>query len=872
MIIREFKYFTMQYKVKILLSLAILMFHFGRSENIKKVKVRKIVIETEIPQDAYKTGFGAQESKFVLESVPFDYIEMYPTFDVHNETIVNNKIRWVLYADRPLMIRSSLLTGNVLLVNPGDSISISYKNNIRTCSGTGAEAFELQRDIEKIQMQTFTRPTKSYLHLTSVADFFNWKKYLDSQVFLINPLFDSYKAKIDPLIFYLIKTFAIKYIEFQRAESFMALFGMVNNSQPISRTALTAIWDSTLNNKWSKWLRKEGDNHGDIWYFYQFNRLQVFRKFGYNVLADSINTKNKRRIQYYNSLKENYNGLLRERLLQYTLADDILKKVGYNSPLTKSYLNDYYSQSTFPEYKQWMKDFEKKASKLYNFESQTISNMAPNFQLEDATGKLVTKNELKGKVALLDFWFTGCEGCKNMVPTLKKVEDAFKNDPNIVFVNISTDEDKNRWLKSIQTEKYTTGKGINLYTGGKGANHPVLEDYNISSFPELYLINELGEIQFPVPDPRKDSGVALIELLSKKRAELNDGPYVIYKEDSVLVSYVNSMNGIPTAKTEMSKFKKDEPLIINISTDHYPKTVSVKLKPQLQNEPSAFAKPSKQFVLSDIEGNFDALRELLQSNKIIDENYDWIFGDGHLVFVGDMFDRGKQVTECLWLIYSLEEKAKKAGGYVHFILGNHEILNLSNDQRYLREKYKETATLLDEKYAKLYGINSELGRWLGTKNIIEKVGDVLYTHAGISREVNLLPLSLEKINDLIRPFYAERDRFKNKNTIPELRVLFNSRLSPFWYRGYYKGDEVATVIDSSLQKFEVAHIITGHTIVSDTVSVHFNGKILNVDTHHARDESEALLIVGPNYYRVDRLGNKKLIMKANPQLYTKSSE
>ncbi len=46
------------------------------------------------------------------------------------------------------------------------------------------------------------------------------------------------------------------------------------------------------------------------------------------------------------------------------------------------------------------------------------------------------------------------------------------------------------------------------------------------------------------------------------------------------------------------------------------------------------------------------------------------------MFAGDMFDRGDQVTECLWLVYALEETAKAAGGYVHFILGNHELMNL----------------------------------------------------------------------------------------------------------------------------------------------------------------------------------------------------
>ncbi len=63
-----------------------------------------------------------------------------------------------------------------------------------------------------------------------------------------------------------------------------------------------------------------------------------------------------------------------------------------------------------------------------------------------------------------------------------------------------------------------------------------------------------------------------------------------------------------------------------------------------------------------------------------------------------MFDRGEQVTECLWLIYSLEEKAKAVGGYVHFVLGNHEIMNLQGDFRYVQEKYKITAQVMARPY------------------------------------------------------------------------------------------------------------------------------------------------------------------------------
>ena len=82
------------------------------------------------------------------------------------------------------------------------------------------------------------------------------------------------------------------------------------------------------------------------------------------------------------------------------------------------------------------------------------------------------------------------------------------------------------------------------------------------------------------------------------------------------------------------------------------------------------------FVLSDIEGEFAAFKSLMQGNGIMDQNYKWTFGDGHLVICGDLFDRGNRVTEYLWLLYKLEDEAKAQGGYVHVILGNHDIMNL----------------------------------------------------------------------------------------------------------------------------------------------------------------------------------------------------
>lgn len=343
-------------------------------------------------------------------------------------------------------------------------------------------------------------------------------------------------------------------------------------------------------------------------------------------------------------------------------------------------------------------------------------------------------------------------------------------------------------------------------------------------------------------------------------AEQYDGPYVDYKEDQVIVKYILPGNdGRKVIKADSVASSQKSNLLLKVMTDVANEAFLISIKKELQNENSEFPKVSKLLVLSDIEGNFGAFRKLLQANKVIDEKFKWKFGDGHLVLIGDFFDRGKQVTEVLWLIYSLEEKARTNGGYVHFILGNHEIMNLSNDLRYVPQKYIDNANLLNKKYVSLYDDNSELGRWLRTKNIMEKIGDNLFAHGGISAEMNKLNMSISDINQLSRPYYADTTF---NYTDQKLDTIFGN-LGPFWYRGYYYNQIKASPnqIDSTLSQFNVKHIVTGHSLVADTVSVWYNGKVLNTDTHHAAGKSEALLIENDKYYRVNAEGKKVLLFQ-----------
>jgi hypothetical protein len=338
-----------------------------------------------------------------------------------------------------------------------------------------------------------------------------------------------------------------------------------------------------------------------------------------------------------------------------------------------------------------------------------------------------------------------------------------------------------------------------------------------------------------------------------------DGPYVYYKGDGVFVDYIMIVNGAEEVKSENVTLQAKDKLVLNVATDKAGKFFQVKLKKDLQIENSETPKVNKLFILSDIEGNFGALRKLLVAGKVIDEDFNWTFGNGHLVLVGDFFDRGLHVTEVLWLIYSLEDKAKAAGGYVHFVLGNHEIMNLSNDLRYLNPKYVSNAILLNRNYVSLYDENSELGRWLRTKNVVEKVGDMLFLHGGISPIIDSFNLSIPDINKMARPYYGDTTY---KYPDPKTDTIFGDS-GPFWYRGYYQRTNAGTpaAIDKTLSKYNVDHVVTGHTIVADTVSVWYDGRLFDTDVHHATGKSEALFVENDKFYRVDPEGKMVLLME-----------
>ena len=102
-----------------------------------------------------------------------------------------------------------------------------------------------------------------------------------------------------------------------------------------------------------------------------------------------------------------------------------------------------------------------------------------------------------------------------------------------------------------------------------------------------------------------------------------------------------------------------------------------------QAQPWRFEDVERVVVVADVHGAYPALVELLETTGIVDADLAWSGGNAHLVSLGDLLDRGPESRRVMELLMRLEDEAASHGGRVHVVLGNHEVMNLTGDLRYV---------------------------------------------------------------------------------------------------------------------------------------------------------------------------------------------
>jgi hypothetical protein len=223
---------------------------------------------------------------------------------------------------------------------------------------------------------------------------------------------------------------------------------------------------------------------------------------------------------------------------------------------------------------------------------------------------------------------------------------------------------------------------------------------------------------------------------------------------------------------------------------------------------AAFAHGAPRLVaVGDVHGDLPAFRSILKDAGLVNDAGAWTGGDAVLVQLGDLIDRGPSTRGVLDFVMALEKDAAKNGGSVVVLLGNHEVMNMTGDLRYVPpESYADFAdagsenrredawTSLvdyaarrsselkrpgvrlgpDEKAAWLekhppgylereeaFGADGFYGRWLREKSAVRVFRNAAFLHGGISPALGKTPLP--DIDRLVKSelgaFDADRKQF-----------------------------------------------------------------------------------------------------------------
>src|SRR5215470_13554277 len=99
--------------------------------------------------------------------------------------------------------------------------------------------------------------------------------------------------------------------------------------------------------------------------------------------------------------------------------------------------------------------------------------------------------------------------------------------------------------------------------------------------------------------------------------------------------------------------------------------------------PMAVAPGASVTAIGDVHGDFADFVAILQKTGLIDKQNHWTGGKTTLVQLGDLLDRGPKPRDVMDLLIALEKEAPKDGGRVEALLGNHEMMNIMGDLRYV---------------------------------------------------------------------------------------------------------------------------------------------------------------------------------------------
>ncbi|MDP8916549.1 MAG: metallophosphoesterase [Pseudomonadota bacterium] len=283
--------------------------------------------------------------------------------------------------------------------------------------------------------------------------------------------------------------------------------------------------------------------------------------------------------------------------------------------------------------------------------------------------------------------------------------------------------------------------------------------------------------------------------------------------------------------------------------------------------------PQRIVAIGDLHGDHRAWRDIAAAAGLVDRAGRWTGGRTIVVQTGDVVDRGPDSLKIIRDLRRLQSEARRTGGKVIALVGNHEAMNITGDLRYVhpgeyaafrgprsqavRERYysnhrrsieeaarRQAPELTDDQiraaweqatplgmieHRQAWHPAGEVGAWVIRNPAVVKLGDLLFVHGGLGGAY--AALSVEDINRRVAAALSAREQADS--------AIINDPNGPLWYRGLVSGNRIvpgkaALSIDQELTQVLRGHgaraIIIGHTPSLNGIVISHAGRLVRIDT------------------------------------------
>ncbi|KAJ8902076.1 hypothetical protein NDN08_006484 [Rhodosorus marinus] len=263
-----------------------------------------------------------------------------------------------------------------------------------------------------------------------------------------------------------------------------------------------------------------------------------------------------------------------------------------------------------------------------------------------------------------------------------------------------------------------------------------------------------------------------------------------------------------------------------------------------------FPEVERIVAIGDLHGDLYATMRALRAANLITPDGNWIGGNTNLVQVGDVLDRGNQEIAILELLWSLKEEAQAQGGDVHMTLGNHELLNVALDFKFVSEGgfsdfqdavFDDSTPMSDEVRSKFESLpenakqravalrpGGDIAVRLADCNLVLQIGRNVFVHGGLTTKHVRAFGSIEAINERVRGWLLGK--------MPEPRWILRASESPVWMRDYstyqrlFSASNTCKELEKTLNMMEADRMVVGHTPHEFGANCACGNQIWRIDT------------------------------------------